>query len=644
MADQWIVYLQKFLRALRGACPIILFFLISFAAVYKLSGLQYVIVASVLTVFFQIRHKQNNNTLLRYIRLVVIGGLLVVMAYISSLSFAACVLLNLAIPFILVFTQSSQFNPKGYFSYAMIFVFLSLMPPENVSGLWKELIAFWCCTLFLAASIALYRRLTASTAKAPLNPGQILGEISALIPLLARPERQKELEQRFAALLQGFHSLSYHQKFFSYQTRENQLHDMISTLIQRFSYMIADHEWRGELDEARIQALDQLSAFLAELSADLEHGSHQAAVGKAQSLLNDMNIPEGRVRIFCRSLLHMAVLILETSAPGENAGHPARREKRFDLLRQIKSRLTTESFEMRFAMRLSIVMTVSCAVSYLLPITHSYWIPMNAFLLIQPSYEDSSYRMKTRPIGTLIGCLIEFIAYPLLPGIGGQLLFSLLMISLMYCSMPGTWYQPVFSTCYALTLASMTMNEHTAITLRLVYLGAAVAIVFIVNRFFFPMRRETQFAYSIKALFRLHNHYWDIIRSGLYGLTSLSVSCEILTHFHMNYSECAAYLKKSTSSSRDELREALLILWHMFSELEQMHYLVRTKSIGLEENDAFLRMIDAIPEELYPIIARENFPRLEEELHYQNPDVTYVLTEYLKHAKMLLKYKGSIPF
>ena len=153
MADQWIVYLQKFLRALRGACPIILFFLISFAAVYKLSGLQYVIVASVLTVFFQIRHKQNNNTLLRYIRLVVIGGLLVVMAYISSLSFAACVLLNLAIPFILVFTQSSQFNPKGYFSYAMIFVFLSLMPPENVSGLWKELIAFWCCTLFLAASM-----------------------------------------------------------------------------------------------------------------------------------------------------------------------------------------------------------------------------------------------------------------------------------------------------------------------------------------------------------------------------------------------------------------------------------------------------------------------------------------------------------
>ena len=81
MADQWIVYLQKFLRALRGACPIILFFLISFAAVYKLSGLQYVIVASVLTVFFQIRHKQNNNTLLRYIRLVVIGGLLVAVSY-----------------------------------------------------------------------------------------------------------------------------------------------------------------------------------------------------------------------------------------------------------------------------------------------------------------------------------------------------------------------------------------------------------------------------------------------------------------------------------------------------------------------------------------------------------------------------------
>lgn len=75
-------------------------------------------------------------------------------------------------------------------------------------------------------------------------------------------------------------------------------------------------------------------------------------------------------------------------------------------------------------------------------------------------------------------------------------MFALIMISLMYCAKPGTWNQPIFSTCYALTMASMTMNSTIAITLRLLYLGAAVAIVFLVNRFFFPTpgpRREFRF-------------------------------------------------------------------------------------------------------------------------------------------------------
>lgn len=44
--------------------------------------------------------------------------------------------------------------------------------------------------------------------------------------------------------------------------------------------------------------------------------------------------------------------------------------------------------------------------------------------------------MKTRPIGTLIGCVVEFLIHPLLPGLPGQLGFALVMISLMYCATP----------------------------------------------------------------------------------------------------------------------------------------------------------------------------------------------------------------
>ena len=86
---------------------------------------------------------------------------------------------------------------------------------------------------------------------------------------------------------------------------------------------------------------------------------------------------------------------------------------------------------------------------------------------------------------------MEFVVHPLLPGVTGQVLFSLVMISLMYCSVPGTWYQPIFTTCYALTMASMTMRGTDAILLRILYLCAAVVIVFAANRFFLPLMDVT---------------------------------------------------------------------------------------------------------------------------------------------------------
>ena len=134
MKATWIGYGKRFLQALRGAAPVILFFLTGFASVYALFGMQYVCVVSVVTVFFQMRHKKNDKTPRRYLRLLVTGTFLMICAYVSTLSLASCLLLNLLIPFVLVFTQSSQFNPKGYFFYAMIFVFLSLMPPDHLPG------------------------------------------------------------------------------------------------------------------------------------------------------------------------------------------------------------------------------------------------------------------------------------------------------------------------------------------------------------------------------------------------------------------------------------------------------------------------------------------------------------------------------
>ena len=190
----------------------------------------------------------------------------------------------------------------------------------------------------------------------------------------------------------------------------------------------------------------------------------------------------------------------------------------------------------------------------------------------------------------------------------------------------------------------MTLGETTAITLRLLYLAIAFGIVFIVNRFFFPIRHASQFRYSIKALFRLHNSYWNIIRRGLESETDLSVSTDILTDFHMYFEEAETYMRKHKEASYADLENALIILWHMFAELEQIHYLVRIKSIQSNETEQIIHLITAIQKDFYPIIRKEDFPALYAELRLQHNDIAYVIREYLKNAEKLLDYKESIPF
>lgn len=419
---------------------------------------------------------------------------------------------------------------------------------------------------------------------------------------------------------------------------------MVNTLLQRFSYLITDEEWRSEMDEEGILLLGRIATFLRETAERLDPPASDKQIKIAQMYLDRMVVPEGRIRIFCRSMLHMMILILKTRNRKKTPMERLHQVNWREIWQQIRMRFSLESFETRVAMRVSAVMTISCVVSYVLPVTHSYWIPLNAFLLVQPSCEESSYRMKTRPIGTLIGCCIEFLLHPFLPGIVGQLAFAMVMISLMYCSTPGTWYHPIFSTCYALTLAGMVMNETTAITLRLLFLMAAVAIVFVVNRFFFPVRRDALFRYNIKALLRLNCSYWKIIEKGLKRDIDLSVSGEILTYFHMIYEECIGYLKKHPGLPTYEgLRVILLTLWHMFSELEQMHYLVSAGVIHPEERERIEDFIERMRKALYPKFDNTEVAALRRQVSYLEPEVNYVLNKYVLRAERLGRYRTCIP-
>ena len=452
--------------SVRKALPVIAFFLSSFFIVYFLFGVHYLLVVPPLAAFFSSWKRKDEKGVRRYIILLIHETILLFLASLGTANIVMMVFLNIAVPFILVFTQSTQFDKRGYYAYMLFFVYISFVPPVNAEDFLRMLAAIWVVTLYMGIVLFLLAAIHRQKPEEKILMKYVLKELSELTLLLTMPERKEELRLRFSELL--YRKTAERQGFSAISTRETKLDDMLSTLLQRYSFMVMDEDWYSELDSQRIAELRRLASFLSETAKSIGTSWQDMQIEAAHEILETMNIPEGRIRIFIRSILHMVDFMLNTASDTE-----LQKRKRINwrnLRHEIAIRLTSEGFELRFASRLAAVMALSGLINYLIPTVNSYWIPLNAFMLLQTSTSESSYYMKTNPIGIIAGCLVEYIVYPFLPGLWGELLFALLMISMMYASKPGSWLYPAFHTCYTLTIALMTLDESSAIGLRLLYL------------------------------------------------------------------------------------------------------------------------------------------------------------------------------
>ena len=141
---------QQFVQAL----PVIGFFLLMFYSVIFLFGMEYTMVVSLGTLIFQVNYKKK-NTYEQVLLLIPHNLFLLILAYIATWNLPLCLVLNLVVPFWLIFSKSSQFNQLGYFSSLMTFAFLQLMPVD-LHGFMIQLEAMTVCIVAGILAILFY--------------------------------------------------------------------------------------------------------------------------------------------------------------------------------------------------------------------------------------------------------------------------------------------------------------------------------------------------------------------------------------------------------------------------------------------------------------------------------------------------------
>ena len=611
---------KSILAALRSkfmaALPIILFFLFLFYSTILLFGISYSILVSVVTILFKVNYRKS-FTVRQLMVLVGTQFLMALLSFFASLSLPLCILLNLIVPFLLVFLQTSQFNQLGYFANAMCFVFLQLRPVGREGlALQMAALAYGLAVLTIVLFFCSLRN-KKNDHFSPAKRGLLLlaDALRAQIePKTHATEQGKPSDSPASGqaepifpILQGLYGEAYKSRGLTYVVSpRGKIQYMFALLFQRAVYFLTNPYQASMLsDPNRHDLLERLARYME--TAGTDGFEQEELVRTGSELLAEVEECDEIPCIFIQNFLRLFLLILDNIRQdgGKQSSHgwklPSYRRPLKKLFGQIKA----DTFETRFALRLSAVLTIGFAYSMISQANHGYWLVLNAFLLLRPMYEESATRIKTRFIGTLAGCLILQLLLPLFHGTGWHFLLATFMAVGLYMETAGTWQQALFSTCFALTLTTLALPQMLAAELRILYVVSAMVLVLLVNRFVFPTHQKGQFRYNLYQLFHIHHVYLRLLESSLAAPLDYGVICDVQIHYHLIHDQIIQYLKKAGSEDSAFIKKLLWISWHMISEAEQMLFLInnrKTRTVNSAQMEDYLAFTACILSEIQEML------------------------------------------
>ena len=645
--DRTLIWLDNKRGKLVDTLPTILFFIALLWIVTLGFGSDYLLVVSPYTTLFETRLRKYNPPT-QYARFFLVSAFVLLAARVAVSNVVLSVLVNLCVPFFLVFMRSSQLNPRRYFPYTMLFCWLELRPHAIVDTFWTQAaVLVTSCGLLslclLAAGIARHR------ADEPRE--QLHGCIRRLADDLgaaAATGTDGPLRGELLRLRSDFARLAYTaREDSSAPARVTDLLDMFATLAQRTAYLTGSSDWTEEHAEQHGRALAALSELTSELDVALRLESAdacEALLPRAHALLAQTKIREDRFRIFFQGYLNLVILILRTAADPHQ--RPWRLTPRgLARVAVFRKRPSLDSFEMRFAVRCGVVLAVSCTVNLLFPVEKLYWFALHAFLLLQPFPDESVRRMRTRMVGTAIGCVFVHAVALLNLDYAGITILGMLLVAPLYASKPGSVTSAFFATAYAVTMASVSIDDSYATGMRLVSLVLAVVTVALVNRLVCPTSDRRLFVANVRQMFDMIERYWDLVRETLVGRVDTVVSSETLLHFQMVHTQAARFVEElgrdgekdpevvELARYRNAAERATFCLWEIMCELEQLELMVRLREVRPEEHRTFTKIVELAQSNCDPrrfgtgvADARGLVARLSE------PDLRYVLGQYIERA------------
>ncbi|MED5615383.1 FUSC family protein [Janthinobacterium sp. P210005] len=245
--------------------------------------------------------------------------------------------------------------------------------------------------------------------------------------------------------------------------------------------------------EAVAYAVTRKRASYAQISYDKEWADIEEEIARlhvkgdaAQEALATLRAQRNKIRAILKMIaeLHLASQKVYDNVPFWSGADmaPFLSQQKYEL-KTLLSNLRLDSPVFRFALRVSMAISVGLLIGHWLPYAaHSYWIVLTIVIILRPTFSMTRQRRADRIIGTIIGCIITAIVIRFVHS--NIVLMAILFLSIV--ATPTFIYLRYRYTAIAVSLMILLQMHLVApsnpnlVSERLIdtLIGAAVATVF----------------------------------------------------------------------------------------------------------------------------------------------------------------------
>lgn len=563
--------LKSFLSQCLQAIPPTLVYLTMYFLIQAFFGSENAIIVSSMTlVFRRLRSERFVERIVLKTMIMYIG--LSLLAFVSTQSIITTIIFNLLIPFFLVYFTTDDYKPGGDFPFTMVFMYMQLIP-VNLHGLSLRIIAILVGLIIVYISIKIFIIFKpADTEHSLCKKGleNIIKQYESLVKKDFKTTKKYQLE-----LFEINEKLSD----IIYQRRKNKYFSVNSAGLYFNFIIIFQHidsltskliNNKELLTEYNINYFIRLTYLLKESVNNFDNPNQDNIISKliefsVKNSVDDLML--NTELMFNIDSLTIALNDISSRRKRKIASreHHSRLIVQKELKRpdQLRHKMNVNSFKFCFGIRLSIVMVITFAISFFINESYSYWLPMSAFLMIRPFYDESKERIIKRIIGTIIGIIVSFGLFYIFRDPNQLFVLTLIFVFGMY-AMENYAAVVVFATCFSLSMVVFASTTVGAAWLRLIYTVTGGIISMLASKYILPFKYYDEFKNMADKII-----YIDILMA-----QSLS---RLVYSIHEG----------------DMFRELIIESYMVSAQLESMYY-----SSNIKKGDGFIEELTMINNQL----------------------------------------------